>query len=368
MAGVATAIVSDLHLGTTSGVDLARRPEALERLLGVLAGADRIVFLGDLLELRERPAGAVLEDLAPVLRQLGEAAGGKQVTIVAGNHDHQLVGPAIERARLANGRPLGVAGSYPPAPGELAGHLIDLLPGSEVDIAYPGVWLRDDVYATHGHYLDVHLTVPRVECLIAAAVERYATDLGPEGPTSPAGYEAILSPIYALAHAVAQSTRAHRLTNSSGLSRRVWSSAAGRGTGGKLTRAVVGRGAIPLAVAAINLAGLGPFKPDISGEELRRAGLAAIGEVVGRLGIDADYVVFGHTHRAGPLDRDTAGWTLPGGTDLVNTGSWIYEDVFFDGDGRANPYWPGRVAILGEQGPPELRSLLDGLDLARLLH
>lgn len=245
--------------------------------------------------------------------------------------------------------------------------MIDLLPGSEVEIAYPGVWLRDDVYATHGHYLDAHLTVPRVECLIAAAVERYASGLGAGGPTSTAGYEAILSPIYALAHAVAQNTRAHPLTNSSSLSRRVWSSAMGHGPGGRIAGTVVGRGGIPLAVAAINLAGLGPFKPDISGEELRRAGLAAIGEVVDRLGIGADYVIFGHTHRAGPLPRDGADWTLPGGTDLVNTGSWIYENVFVDGDGPANPYWPGRVTVLGDEGPPEQRSVLDGLDLARLL-
>ena len=34
---------------------------------------------------------------------------------------------------------------------------------ARVRFAYPGLWLREDVYATHGHYLDCHLTVPTVE-------------------------------------------------------------------------------------------------------------------------------------------------------------------------------------------------------------
>ena len=31
------------------------------------------------------------------------------------------------------------------------------------ELAYPGVWLRPDVYATHGHYVDLHITVPSFE-------------------------------------------------------------------------------------------------------------------------------------------------------------------------------------------------------------
>jgi predicted phosphodiesterase len=364
MLGVATAIVSDLHLGTVSGADLARREEPLSRLLDVVAAADRLVLLGDLLELRERPAAAVLEDVEPVLRRIGAAAAGKPVVLVPGNHDHRLVGPALERARLDGNAALRLAGEHSPAPGDLARRVAELMPRSELTVAYPGVWLRDDVYATHGHYLDAHLTVPRVECLIAAGVERYATRLGSAGPTSPDDYEAILAPIYALAHSVAQNARAHPKTRGNNLSRTVWTLATdGDGASAKVRRALIGRAAIPAAVAAINAAGLGPFRPDISGAELARAGLAAIGEVVGRLGIEADHVVFGHTHRAGPLDGDSAAWTLPNGTRLTNTGSWIREDVFVDGDGPSNPYWPGRVAMLGDSGPPELTTVLDGLGL-----
>jgi predicted phosphodiesterase len=362
MRAVTTAIVSDLHLGTTSGVDVARRGEPLARLVEVVAGADRVVFLGDLLELRERPTAAVLADVEATLRRIGEAAGGKQVLVVPGNHDHQIVGPALERARLAGNPALPLEREHGVGPGEIGERLAALMPRSELSIAYPGIWLRGDVYATHGHYLDAHLTVPRVECLMAAAVERYATALHAGGPTAPEHYEAILAPIYALAHAVAQSSRARSAARRGNLSRSVWSTATGRGGTGVLKRALVGKAAIPAAVAALNAAGLGPFNPNVSSDELRRAGLEAIGEVVARLGIDADYVIFGHTHRSGPLDGDGDEWRLQGGTQLVNSGSWIHEDVFVDGDGPANPYWPGRVVLLGDSGPPELLNVLEDLD------
>jgi hypothetical protein len=356
---VTTAIVSDLHLGTSSGEDMARRSGPLARLVEVAASADRVVFLGDLLELRERPALAVLDDVRPALDALAGATAGKQVVIVPGNHDHQLVGPALERARLRGGDPLPLAGEHPPGPDELGGRLAALLPKAEVTFAYPGVWLRDDVYATHGHYLDAHLTVPRVECLIAAAAERYASGVGPGGPRTPDQYEAILAPIYALAHSIAQNAPARPRAKGNNLSRRVWSSATGRNGAGPVRQALIGRGAIPAAVAAINAAGLGPFKADISAAELRRAGLLAIGEVVDRLEVGAAHVVFGHTHRAGPLPGDLDEWASPRGTRLHNTGSWVAEDVFVGDDGPSNPYWPGRVALLDDDGPPRLTTVLD---------
>jgi predicted phosphodiesterase len=366
MASVATAIVSDLHLGTVSGADVARRPQVLERLLAVADEADRLVMLGDLLELRERPATAVLDDVAPVLAAIGDVTAGKPVVLVPGNHDHQLVAPALERERLAGVGPLVAAGEHPPRPGDLADRVAGLMPRSELTVAYPGVWLRDDVYATHGHYLDAHLTVPRVECLVAAGVERFGTRIGSDGPTSASDYEAIFTPMYALSHAIAQNARSRPATRGNNLSRRVWTLAtdSGGSTSARLRGQLVGRAAIPAAVAAINALGLGPFKPEISAEELRRAGLAAIGEVAGRLGIDADHVVFGHTHRAGPLPHDAeSDWLLPGGGRLTNSGSWVDEDVFLDADGAANPYWPGRVVWLDESGPPRLVAVLEADDL-----
>lgn len=367
---MATAIVSDLHLGAVSGADLARLPRALEALIAIAEEADRLVVLGDLLELRERPTAAVLADVAPTLAAIGNATAGKPVLLVPGNHDHQLVAPALERARLAGAGSLAAAAEHAARPGDLADRVAASMPRSDLTVAYPGAWLRDDVYATHGHYLDAHLTVPRVECLVAAAVERFGTRLGSDGPRCAADYEAIFAPMYALSHAVAQNARARPVTRRNNLSRNVWTLATGSdgaGRAAQLRSALVGRAAIPAAVAAINATGLGPFKPDLSGEELRRAGLEAIGAVVDRLGVAAGHVVFGHTHRAGPLTTDGDGWRLPSGGRLTNTGSWVNEDVFIDGDGPSNPYWPGRVAWLDDSGPPRLAAALDVDDVAAVL-
>ena len=91
-------------------------------------------------------------------------------------------------------------------------------------------------------------------------------------------------------------------------------------------------GAFPLAIAALNKLGIGPLRADLSGVELRRAGLRAMGEVVARLGIDARHVIFGHTHRSGPLPDDDAGeWRLAGRRrSCTNTGCWVYESMYLD--------------------------------------
>ena len=360
-----TAIVSDLHLGTRSGADVARLPALRERLLEALARADRVVLLGDLLELRERRAGDVLEAAAPLLDGLGEASAGKQVVIVPGNHDHQLVEPGIERARLAGAAPLASEASFAPE-GELIRSVAARMPGTEVVLAYPGIRLRDDVYATHGHYLDVHLTVPRLECVIASAVARLVGGPRSGRPATPESYEAALAPIYAFAYNVVQNADTRAITRGGKLSRRVWSLSNPHGRR-SLAGLALGRLAIPVGVRAINALGLGPFGTDISGSALRSAGLRAIADVIASLGIEARHVIFGHTHRAGPLPGESEGWELPGGLRLTNTGSWLYERVFIGSDGAASPYFPGRVTLLRDDGPPELTNVLSGLDLEREL-
>jgi hypothetical protein len=132
-----------------------------------------------------------------------------------------------------------------------------------------------------------------------------------------------------------------------------------RGTAaGRLRRRAFAAG-FPLAVAALNRAGLGPLRADISPAELRRAGLAAMGEVAARLGLGDAHVVFGHTHRAGPLDGDDpAEWLGRGGAKLVNAGSWTYASIFLDRSGAANPYWPGAGVLVEDDGPPRLVRML----------
>ena len=218
------------------------------------------------------------------------------------------------------------------------------------------------MYATHGHYLDVHLTVPRMECVLASAVGR-VVGIARSDFAAPDDYEATLAPMYALAHSLVQRRDVGSVTRGGSLSRSVY----GRSGGSGLAGLAISRVGIPAAVTAFNALGLGPFSWDISPVELRRAGLRAIGEVVRRLAIGAGHVVFGHTHRAGPLEGDDGeGWTLPGGTRLHNTGSWLHEEVFLGGlrDAR-NPYFPGWVTYVRDEGPPERRNVLEGSVIER---
>jgi predicted phosphodiesterase len=353
---VATAIISDLHLGTVGEVDVARRPEALERLEAALARADRVVALGDLVELRERRAEDALEAAAPVLEGIGRATAGKQLVVVPGNHDYELVAPALERARLDGDGGVPRDGWYAPD-GALAEQLTRLMPDTEVRMAYPGVWLRDDVFATHGHYLDLHLTVPRVESVFAHAVGRLVGANGPELTVDV--YESSLSPVYAFSHALAQSARRSASVRGGNTSRDVWL----RATGGGVTGIALGKVAIPAAVMALNALGVGRFRPDISALELRRSGLRSMARVVDELDVQADHVIFGHTHRAGPLPGETEGWFMQGGTRLHNTGSWILEAAFSAQEGPSNPYWPGRVTWLDDEGPPRFENVLEGVEL-----
>ena len=68
-----TLIVSDLHLGARTGIDLLRRERPRDALLEAVAEAERLVLLGDVLELRHGPARDALTAAAPILRALGVA-------------------------------------------------------------------------------------------------------------------------------------------------------------------------------------------------------------------------------------------------------------------------------------------------------
>ena len=163
-----TAIVSDLHLGSATGEDIARDPAIRRLLLDEIAGADRLVLLGDALELRDLPLARVLEVVQPFFEELGEAMAGRRIVLVPGNHDHRLAEPLLEEVALS-GTGLGLEHRALPAAGP-TGHIAAWLGEAELSISYPGVWLRDDVYATHGHYMDCHMSLPRLECVAAAAM------------------------------------------------------------------------------------------------------------------------------------------------------------------------------------------------------
>ena len=99
--------------------------------------------------------------------------------MLAGNHDHGIAAGWID-ARLQS-EPSGFLGleqRFAPAEaGPLAQRLAEAARPARVELAYPGIWLRDDVYAFHGHYADVHATVPTFERLAAGAMARYVARL-----------------------------------------------------------------------------------------------------------------------------------------------------------------------------------------------
>ena len=297
-----TAVISDLHLGTRTKRDLLARPKVRETLLGELESVDQVVLLGDSIELRDGPLSEALATAAPFFEDLGEALSGRRVMLVPGNHDYQLASRWLARRAP---RPLALEELSAPRQGDPLDRLAGRMSGTELVLAYPGVWLRPNVYAMHGHYLDCHNDVRTFECLARALVER-VTRSPSNGYRTPDDYEAVLAPVYKAIYRVAQSRRARHAAQAGKAAVRWWERLNGyRGPRG-------------------------------------RPGVGAMAQVLDRLRIDADYVLFGHLHRAGS-------WRVERETTLLNTGSWI------DGD---TPYRPGTCVFVRENGPPELRQVL----------
>jgi hypothetical protein len=361
-----TALISDLHLGAGSRADVLRRRAVQDRLFDALADVDRLVLLGDTIELRDLPLGRSLDDSREFFRRLGEAMAGREVVLVPGNHDHRLLGPWLERSR-EDDRPaeLDELVDVPhPAVRSIAGWLGE----AELTVRYPGLWVRDDVYATHGHYLDSHVTLPTIERLSVATVDR----LGgvPTGRrATPHDYEEVHAPVYDLIFNLAQGGRS--LTGSREGKppvMRVWELIGGAsGRARTLQGRVLGSAVIPAALRGMEMAGLGRFSRDFSAGEIGRAGVEAMHVVVERLRIEAAHVIFGHIHRRGALSGDEGRratdpiWTR-NGTTLHNTGNWVYAEGLMGRAVPESPFWPGSMVVVGEDGPPELVELLTDVD------
>ncbi len=380
-----TLIVSDLHLGGLSGVDLLRRPQLRAALLDELEGIDRLVLLGDVLELRHGPPHEALLAARSFFEDVGRVLGrDRELVVTAGNHDHLMVCGWLDTRALREPapEPLGLEQRIDPAEASpLLERIAQWASPARVTVTYPGVWVRPDVYAMHGHYLDRHLTVPTLE-RIGVGVMGRLLERGPGESMLGAvdGYEAVTAPIYAWRDAITRYERAGPVLN--GLATgRAWRALGGSNGGGHTARAGWGasrergrqmlrsarssvrrnaiKGAFPLMVGALNRAGLGPLSANISRAELRRAGLRAMGEVAARLDLGDAYVVFGHTHRAGPFPDDPESeWRGRSGARLVNSGSWVYDAIFLSPTPGESPYWPGTCVIVEDSGPPVLKRLL----------
>ena len=372
-----TLIVSDLHLGGLSGIDLLRRPELRAALLDELDGVDRLVLLGDVLELRHGPPHDALLAARSFFEDVGRALGGdRELVVTAGNHDHLMVSTWLDARALRepSPEPLRTEQRFDPAEASpMLAQIARWASPARVTVAYPGLWVRPDVYAMHGHFLDAHLTVPTLE-RIGVGVMGRLLERPPDVLADVEDYEAVTAPIYAWRDAITRYAAAGPVLNGLATAR-AWRALGGsrNGTGSRRPRnrsqmlrvarvAATGtavKRAFPLMVAGLNRAGLGPVNADISRSELRRSGLLAMGEVAARLDLGDAYVVFGHTHRAGPFPADPdSEWRGRGGARLVNSGCWTYDSIFLTPTPGESPYWPGTCVLVEDSGPPVLRRLL----------
>ncbi len=351
-----TAIVSDLHLGVASREDVLRYPEVRRILFEEIGEADRLVLLGDVVELRDLALGAALDSARPFFEELGEALAGREVTIVPGNHDHRLAEPLLDRLSLGGATQLVLEQDDEPGAGAGA-TIAGWLGEARLRIAYPGVWLRDDVYATHGHYMDAHLRLPRPECLATAAMIRIRGPL--PTPAAPADYERVLRPIYGFSFGVAQA-RASIPDPGRPPGLAAWRAlGGGHRSGGavKQLRAASLRAGFPAGIWAVNRVLHSDFEADIGPGAIFRAGVDAATELAARLQVDAAHVITGHSHRGGP-NEDEPAWPLPGGGNLHNTGSWVFASAFHRPGVPPDAYWPGTVTWLEDSGPPQRKRLL----------
>lgn len=358
-----TAIVSDLHLGSGSESDLLSREPIVDRFASAVSGVDRLVLLGDTIELRDSPIERAMSRAKPFFERVGRELGGAEVVLVPGNHDHRLLGHWLERSR--NGDRGVRLDEVVRAPHPYTTLIAEWLGEAELTVRYPGVWVRDDVYATHGHYLDSHLTLPTVERLSIATVDRIGGR--PTGRRAgPEDYEKVHTPIYDLLFDLAQGARNPEAKgrDAGAPSMRIWeliggASGRARSWRGKALRSAV----IPATLRGLERAGLGSFGRDFSLGEIGRSGVEAMHVVVERLAIDAEHVIFGHIHRRGPLPgEDGRAATDPEwehqGTTLHNTGCWLYVPAMLRRSSPESPFWPGRVILVADEGEPESVDLL----------
>jgi UDP-2,3-diacylglucosamine pyrophosphatase LpxH len=340
---VTTLVISDLHLGVRLARDVLRRAEALDALLAALDGVERLVLLGDVVELLEGRPERAMPIAEPILQAIGARVGREaEVVVVPGNHDAGLVRPWLRERGVPARLDAEIPGDATPALARLTAALAP----ARVRVRYPGVWLSDRVWATHGHYLDRHL-LPEV----AYGVARGALGRLPRDGAVPADYERAGGPSLTRVEALLSRWLPRPLA---ALSDDV----------AELLRAVT----MPKVPRRLLDHRFSPLNAMLLGLQVRRASIPALARVVHRLGVDADCVIFGHVHRRGPLaSDDLRRWRGPGGAPrLVNTGSWVYEPLLVHHATPPHPYWPGGAVVLEGDGEPRGVGLLDHLEAAAL--
>lgn len=332
-----TLVVSDLHLGNRSRRDVLRLAAIRERLLAAVAdtGAERLVLLGDVVELMHRQPHRSIDAAGPVLRALGQCLGPeREVVVVPGNHD----APLLRGWALAQGANLEASHVVPPTASPALERLLSWLAPARTSVSYPGVWLGDRIWATHGHYLDHHL-VPD----------------SPIGIVRAEGHDVEAATPMAYEHLHQRSHRSRESLPARLMARPV------------ATVLRSSADALRIVPRLMLKTGMAPLTARLIDVQMRRSATPAMARVVKRLGIDADWVVFGHVHRRGPIgDEAWPGENGPARPRLVNTGSWLYEPLLVDRATAPHPYWPGGAVLLEDGRPPRSIGLLDDVGAEQL--
>jgi hypothetical protein len=335
---VRTLVISDLHLGTRPGHDVLQRPAAQARLFAALDGVDRLVLLGDALELTTRNARRATARAEPVVRAIGQRLGpDREVIVVPGNHDAVLV-----RAwALAQGPRLAPSTAVDPGASPALEWLLACLAPARTRVSYPGVWLGERVWATHGHYLDRHL-LPES----SFGIPRGRLGRSVPGTALPMEYERgrRAGPRSRASDSLGARLRARPVAT-------VLESAAG----------ALRHAAMPNLPRLMMRGGLAPVTATVIDTQMRHASIPAMAHVVRRLGLDADWVLFGHVHRRGPIGDEPWPVLGRGAPRLLNTGSWVFDPLLVDRATPPHPYWPGGAVVLEDGRPPRSVGLLDDL-------
>ncbi len=359
-----TLLISDLHLGGRLNTDILRATKPREMLKEHIADVDRLILLGDILEFRHSPQRDALREGLPILADLGKALRkGAEVVIVPGNHDWSFLERwNAHRAAEDSPKPLGLDDAITAYEASEAASAVEQAMGRSVEFRYPGIWVDENVYATHGHYLDVHALLPTVERLGAGALQRLSGEMVPLA-AKPADYERVLAPWYAFIGASVERLSSANSTRRATTGARAYEKLKSRSPQAK----AFGIG-LRAGVAALNATGIGPLSAELSGQAMIASAMHAIDEVDARLHIGADHLIFGHCHRPGPLPNDDLdAWLTRVGTKLYNTGNWVYEPRFQRSAGADGAYWPGTGVVVDEGKPPRVQRVLDAVTAEHLL-
>jgi hypothetical protein len=403
-----TAIVSDLHLGAWQLNDLLRYPVFIDRFARDMRDVDELVLLGDIFELRFQRLEDALAIASPCLAAVGDALRFKRgrgrpsprVVFVPGNHDYHL---ALQIMELEQERAIerGNPERYhfdgrlrAPSDAFVVRQMRRMLgPDIEVELAYSYVTLetvQGPLLAMHGHYLDLHLPSPaeRLLALVQQALTAYRLNALPPGFEL---YEAVLRPQNELLYWIAQSPAGAEVQSELWRRLRGDSRQMRRGFVARLRRMAARRAvraAEALAGAAAHQLTQRILKGDVTLVSPARGtpvddGIHAFMESLVALQEDLflaehwttppPYVVFGHTHRPGPLPgvdatelwrKQWAGQTV----QVFNSGSWLYDVERALTEEYHQSQWPGTYVLIPDGEEPRLVSLLKDLSADDVEH